>query len=183
MAAATEEPAVQDKVHDVDASTLREWLDKDAAVVVDVREAMEYAGDHLPGAMLAPLSSLDPQALPRESDRKLVLYCASGIRSARAASTILAARGGEVWSLKGGITAWKQAGHDTGGGGGLSLQRQVFIVIGLMVIVGLALGVWVEPWLLLLSAFAGLGLVGAGLTGVCPLAMLVARMPWNNRGT
>jgi hypothetical protein len=63
------------------------------------------------------------------------------------------------------------------------VQRQAFIVIGLVVIVGLALGHWIEPWFPLLSAIGGLGLNGAGLTGVCPLAMLMAQMPGNTRAT
>jgi hypothetical protein len=64
----------------------------------------------------------------------------------------------------------------------MSLERQVRIAAGSLVLLGVALGAFVSQWLYGLSAFVGAGLVFAGLTDTCGMGMLLARMPWNRRG-
>jgi hypothetical protein len=61
----------------------------------------------------------------------------------------------------------------------LPLDRQVQLAIGLGVFVGSVLGYLVSPNFFILSGFFGAGLVFAGLTGYCGLAVLMAKMPWN----
>ncbi len=61
----------------------------------------------------------------------------------------------------------------------ISLERQVRIAAGTLVLVGSALGAFVHPYWIGLAAFAGAGLVFAGVTDTCGMAMFLARMPWN----
>lgn len=80
------------------------------AVLVDVRDASEWRAGHVPGAHHVPLVRIvaDPDAL--QIDAPVIVMCASGMRSRRAAS-VLAERGRrEVYNLDGGITSWMRAG-------------------------------------------------------------------------
>ena len=61
----------------------------------------------------------------------------------------------------------------------ISLERQVRIAAGSLVVLGTALGAFVHPGFLALSAFVGAGLVFAGVTDTCGMGMMLARMPWN----
>lgn len=88
---------------------VRDGLASGEILLVDVREANEYAFERIPGALLYPLSTFDPKAIPAEG-RKLVVQCAAGGRSMRAAQALLAAGHTDVANLEGGINAWKAAG-------------------------------------------------------------------------
>jgi rhodanese-related sulfurtransferase len=167
----------------VNVTTLKGWLDKDEAVLVDVREPAEHAGERIPGSHLVPLSTFDPARVPQEPGKKLVLHCVMGARSAQAGQQLLAAGVVEVWNLQGGIQAWKDAGYETlrGARAPLSLERQVRIVAGSLVLLGTLLGAFVSPWFLLLSGFIGAGFIVSGLTGSCGMAMLLTRLPYNQR--
>ncbi|WP_405593829.1 rhodanese-like domain-containing protein [Streptomyces sp. NBC_01092] len=81
------------------------------AVLVDVREAQEWAEGHAPGAVLAPLSALSAgEPLPESArSRPVIAICRSGKRS-REAATLLSARGAEVVDVVGGMRAWAEAG-------------------------------------------------------------------------
>jgi hypothetical protein len=61
----------------------------------------------------------------------------------------------------------------------ISLERQVRIAAGLLVLIGSLLGWLVHPVFIGLSAFVGAGLVFAGVTDTCGMGLMLARMPWN----
>ena len=63
----------------------------------------------------------------------------------------------------------------------ISLQRQVQMVAGSLIVAGTLLGAFVSPWFLLLSGFVGAGLTFAGITNTCGMAMLLAKLPYNQR--
>lgn len=79
--------------------------DKDT-VVVDVREAYEYATGHIKGAKLIPLGTLPSRLHELNRDKKIILVCASGARSGRAAS-FLTKQGYKVYNLRGGMMRWQ----------------------------------------------------------------------------
>ena len=85
--------------------------------------------------------------------------------------------------VEGGIGALDNAGASLQKGQGtiMSLERQVRIAAGSLVVIGVALGTLVNPWFYGLSGFVGAGLVFAGVTDTCGMGMMLARMPWNNR--
>jgi rhodanese-related sulfurtransferase len=78
-------------------------------LLVDVREPSEYALERIAGALLYPLSTFDPKAVPAEG-RKIVVHCAAGSRSMRAAQRLVEAGHASVINLDGGLAAWKGAG-------------------------------------------------------------------------
>jgi len=169
---------------EVDAAELRESLDAGQAVVVDVREPDEHQREHIPGSVLVSLSSFAPEDVPRHDERRVVLHCGSGVRSAEAARTLLDAGWPEVLHLRGGIKAWKAAGLDTvrRKGAPIPVMRQVQLAVGLGVLAFTILGATVSPWFLIGSAFFGAGLAFAGATGSCGMASLLRLMPWNRAG-
>ncbi len=85
------------------------WLDRGEILLVDVREPHEYAFERIHGALLFPLSTFDARMIPVDG-RKLVVQCASGMRSMNAAQRLIAAGHPEVTNLEGGIQAWKANG-------------------------------------------------------------------------
>lgn len=98
-------------IQNLDPTAVKQMLAQNSAVLVDVREAGEYAREHIAGAKLMPLSQLDAASLPRE--QPLVLCCASGMRSQTAARRLLQAGFTVVAHLHGGLAAWKAAGLPT----------------------------------------------------------------------
>ena len=172
-----------DKVQVIDAETLKILLENQQVMLVDVRERSEYAGEHIAGANLMPLSSFEPALVPVEGDKKLVLYCQSSNRSGQAAQKLLGAGFENVTHLQGGLNAWKQAGYPTkvNKNAPISIMRQVQIIAGSLVLIGTLLGVFVSPYFLILSGFVGAGLLFAGVTNTCMMARLLAKLPYNQQ--
>jgi rhodanese-related sulfurtransferase len=83
-------------LHDVTPATLKAWLERAEAILVDVREADEYAREPIAGARRHPLSPLMAAPLARVQEKKLVLQCHSGSRTRQAAAAILARAGQEA---------------------------------------------------------------------------------------
>ena len=166
----------------IDATTLKRWVDSGEAVIVDVREPAEHAAENIEGATLLPLSSISSKLLPDTKGKKLVVHCRSGKRSSSACEKLLAEDPSlEIYNLEGGISSWAGAGHavKTSGKFFLPLDRQVQLTIGLCVLIGSILTYFVSPLFVILTGFLGVGLTFAGATGYCGLAMVMARMPWN----
>jgi len=170
-------------MQDVEVTTLKVWLERGEALLIDVREPPEYAAEHIPDARLLPLSIFDPTRVPQEAGKKVVLHFVMGMRSAQAGQKLLDAGFTTVYNFRGGVQAWKDAGYATACGQRtpLSLQRQVQIASGSLVLIGTLLGVIVSPWFLLLSGVVGVGLVHAGVSGTCGMATLLDRLPYNQR--
>lgn len=150
--------------------------------VIDVRTPAEFREVHFPAARNVPLDRLDPAALRDflpEPSAPVYVICRSGNRAAKACEQ-LAAAGLNAINVSGGIQAWEQAGLPVlRGKKTISLERQVRIAAGTLVLVGIALGALVHPSLYGLAAFVGAGLVFAGITDTCGMGLLLARMPWN----
>ena len=151
---------------------------------IDVRTPVEYAEVHAEGARLVPLDSLDPKAVcagrRASADEPVYVICKTGGRAAKACEKFAAAGFANAISVAGGTEAWVAAGLPVVRGKGvISLERQVRIAAGSLVLVGVALGVLVNPWFLAVSAFVGAGLTFAGVTNTCGMAMILANMPWN----
>lgn len=155
--------------------------------VIDVRTPVEFREVHAPLARNVPLDSLDPNAFMASrngsAQEPLYVLCRSGARAKKACEQFLAAGHDQVVHVEGGTAAWEQAGLPViRGKKAMSLERQVRIAAGLLVLLGAVLSVVVHPYAIGLSAFVGAGLVFAGLTDTCGMGMLLARMPWNQCG-
>lgn len=95
---------------DVTATDLNALLKSGTALLVDVREADEFAAEHIAGAVNMPLSSFQPSQLPDAGGRTIILQCAGGKRSGMALDKCAAAQTVIDTHLAGGIAAWKAAG-------------------------------------------------------------------------
>ncbi|NVJ99130.1 MAG: rhodanese-like domain-containing protein [Alphaproteobacteria bacterium] len=157
---------------------------KSAAVIIDVRTGAEFEACHVEGAKLYPLQELAPTAIldaSAGSEEPLYILCKAGGRAKKAAEQIVPHTDRDVIVVEGGTDACVACGVPFGGQGGevMSIERQVRVVAGSLVVVGVALGTLVAPGFYLLSGFVGAGLVFAGLTDTCAMGMALARMPWN----
>jgi rhodanese-related sulfurtransferase len=146
--------------------------------LIDVRTPAEHGEIHIEGSSLMPLDRLDS----KQVHGPVVLVCGSGKRAEQARQKLQAAGCQDLAVLEGGVLAWERAGLPVKRGKAvLSLERQVRIAAGLLVLTGVALGFVVHPAFVGLSAFVGAGLTFAGITDWCGMAMLLAKMPWNQR--
>jgi len=155
-------------------------------VLVDVRTPAEFGEIHAVGAHLVPLAALDLKAVEAARGGKsgpVYLLCASGIRATKAAEQLRSAGLAEVVVVAGGTNAWAAAGLPVDRGRKvISIERQVRIGAGSLVLLGTALGWFVHPGFYLIGAFVGAGLVFAGVTDICGLAIVLAKAPWNCSG-
>ncbi len=151
------------------------------ARLVDIRGADEHARLHIPGAINLPLDRIE--GLP-EQDGPVVFHCRSGMRTdANAARLSAAAKGAPVYLMSGGIEAWREQGHAVAADRSqpLEIMRQVQIVAGGLVLLGVVLSLIWTPAFIGLSAFVGAGLMFAGVTGWCGMAHLLRVLPWNRQ--
>ena len=151
--------------------------------LIDVRTPVEYREVHVEFARNVPLDRLDAEQLARQrngaGNEPLYVICRSGNRAQQACEK-LAAAGVEVLNVEGGTAAWDAAGLPVvRGKKAISLERQVRIAAGLLVLAGSVLGFFVHPYWIGLAAFVGAGLVFAGVTDTCGMGLMLARMPWN----
>ncbi|PZS14008.1 MAG: molybdopterin-synthase adenylyltransferase MoeB, partial [Solirubrobacterales bacterium] len=105
---------IKSRIDEVDPASVREQA-ANGAVVVDVREPEEWSAGHIPGAKHVPKSFLESriEAAAPDHAQHVILYCASGNRSAWAARTLLDDLGYEhVESMTGGFTLWKDRGYE-----------------------------------------------------------------------
>jgi glyoxylase-like metal-dependent hydrolase (beta-lactamase superfamily II)/rhodanese-related sulfurtransferase len=152
----------------------------DAPLVVDVRFPAEYSSVHLEPSVLIPLDELGRRRPELPRDRELVLVCRTGARARLAAAQLVGYR---TRVLEGGLVAWQEAGHPViEGKAHMSLERQVRVAAGTLACIGGVLAVAVSPWFGLVPAFIGAGLVYAGITDRCGMAMVLAKLPYNRRG-
>lgn len=159
---------------------------RQGAVLLDVRTPAEFEDMHIDGAILHPLGELDPrkvQELSRNAS-SCVLVCGSGGRARQAFERLSQSGTSNLCVMEGGMKAWSAAGLPVvTGKKTISLERQVRIAAGGLVFIGSALGYFVSPAFIGLAAFVGAGLVFAGVTDTCGMAMVLARMPWNTAGS
>jgi len=146
--------------------------------MIDVRTPSEHRAQHASGVLLLPLDQLEPSRIP-SGDGPVYLLCQSGGRATRAAERLHAA-GVDCCVVEGGTKAWAAAGLPvTIGKGAISIERQVRIAAGMLVLTGAVLAYFVHPALVAISACIGAGLTFAGITDWCGMGLLLARMPWN----
>jgi len=150
------------------------------AKLVDIREPDEHAREHIPGAANVPVAAIDQF---HAGDCTVVFHCRSGARTQANAARLAAAAGAPCYAIEGGIDAWRRAGLEIVADRRqpLELMRQVQLVAGGLVLLGVVLGFLAYPGFFGLSAFVGAGLMFAGATGWCGMANLLRLMPWNRR--
>ncbi len=158
-------------------------IDHGHAMLIDIREADEFARRHVPGAISRPLSAFGAAAIPAMPGTAVIFTCKTGMRTGANAALLAAAVTGPAQVLTGGVDAWAAAGLPvaTNAKAPLEMMRQVQIVAGSLVLLGVVMGLFVAPGWFGVAAFVGAGLALAGVTGFCGLAKVLALLPWNRR--
>jgi rhodanese-related sulfurtransferase len=157
-------------------------LSAGTATLVDVREPDEHRREHVAGAALHPSSAFSVSGFPAAvPGRRTLILCRSGNRAGKVADALRAAGRTDVSVVEGGILAWQKAGLPCEANlkAPLPLVRQVMITVGILLMAFTALAATVSPWFIIGTGFMGAGLVFAGATGICALATVLSKMPWN----
>jgi len=175
--------AINNDIRTIRPEDFAELHKQGTATIVDVRTPAEFAELRLTDARNHPLDQLDPDQLRvLAGDEPLYVVCRSGARGKKACEKLVAAGLTNVVNIEGGTLACEQSGLNViRGRKTISLMRQVQITVGSIGLIGSILALTVDPLFAGIPAFLCAGLLFAGLTDTCMLAMLLAKMPWNSR--
>lgn len=168
-------------MENIEPKKLNELLHDDDhdEILVDVREPAEYKDRAIPEAENIPAGEIGSAVDRLKKYGTVYVHCASGMRSKKVCE-ILESQGVHVVNLEGGLSAWQHSGLAVKGNGNrLPIIRQVMLVTGLLILLGVLLAYFVHPYWVILSALVGAGLTFSGATGYCLLAYLLELMPWN----
>ena len=150
---------------------------------LDVRSPLEYNEVHIKGSVNVPMDMVAARLdeLGTTGDAYVVL-CRTGNRSAMAADMLIQSGIKDVRVLGGGMTQWQKEHLPVEkGAGGVSIERQVRIGAGTLVLSGIALAFLVHPAFIGISVFVACGLVYAGTTDNCLMGMLLMQLPYNKK--
>ena len=158
--------------------------EKDPQVkLLDVRSALEFSEAHIKDSMNVPLDMLSNKINElSQSKQSYVVFCRTGNRSPMAADMLLQSGIHAVKVMEGGMTLWQKEGLPViKGQGGVSLERQVRIIAGSLVFLGIIMSGLVHWTFIFISVFVSCGLIYAGLTDNCLMGMLLMRLPYNKK--
>ena len=100
-------------INSINSQTLKLWLEKQEAILLDVREISENKTARIANSILIPLANVDIDKLPDLNGKKLVVHCKSGMRSLSACQILLAQNPDlEIYNLEGGIQSWIASGYE-----------------------------------------------------------------------
>lgn len=152
-----------------------------STLYVDVRSPEECYAEYIQGFVNIPLNGLAEQEAGLSRFSRFVVLCKSGIRAKQGASAIKnLLPSADVGYIKGGLDRLASNGKSeiASAGKALPIIRQVQIVAGSAVILTSILA-FMQPWIFLVVAGIGAGLLLAGVTGKCAVASMMQAMPWN----
>lgn len=148
--------------------------------LIDVRTPAEFRSVHATGALNHPMESFDCDHVDYPEDQEIHVICQAGGRSMKISEKLEAGGFSNIVNIEGGTSAWQSSGLPVVVGRKvMSLERQVRIAAGSLIVIGALIGQFVHPGGFGLSAFVGAGLVFAGVTDTCGMGMMIAKMPWN----
>lgn len=171
-------------------------LDPNESIILDVRTKMEHAEkrltfghSHMPLDELKPADFMMRQGLDKDSG--VYILCRSGKRATQAAEKFVADGYRNIHVIEGGIIACEDCGQQVEGHatninaaavqnkGPISLERQVRITAGAIAAFGALLGLMINPIFSVIPLFVGGGLMFAGITDRCGMALVLTKAPWN----
>ena len=164
-----------------DASSL---LEQDPqAKILDVRSALEFSQVHIEHSLNIPIDMISAKINELSQSRQnYLVLCHTGNRAAMAADMLIQSGIHTVKVMEGGIIRWqKEKLPVIKGQGGMSLERQVRLIAGSLVLLGIMMS-WRLHWaFIFVSVFVGSGLIYAGLTDNCLMGMLLMKLPYNKK--
>jgi rhodanese-related sulfurtransferase len=183
------ETAIQEKVYPwVRAQDiLQEGNVRTDFQLIDIRTPAEFREVHVPGAINIPLADIPShlaEIKAKSEETPIVFMCRTQNRAKMVYDQLQPTGISHCHLLEGGISGWKAAGHPVvQGERGISLEGQVRMVAGALIVLGTILGVAVNPWFLVVPAGVGAGLFHAGYTDSCLMGMILAKLPFNRSGS
>lgn len=173
-------------VNTITAKAAKESKDKGERVIfVDVRTPGEYRSRHIKGSYNIPLDDIGKVARDfSDLNGKVIFLCKSGARSTRACVNVsMISHSENLFSLDGGFEELEKVGFEIVEGRGLwDIERQVRLVAGSLIVLGVGSGYFVSNLFFLLSGFVGVGLMFAAITNTCTMGMILMKMPYNKGG-
>jgi glyoxylase-like metal-dependent hydrolase (beta-lactamase superfamily II)/rhodanese-related sulfurtransferase len=175
------------KVQSVSAPQLAALKESGNVQIIDVRTPAEFASLHIAGSFNIPFENLNAAQLMANfsADTPIYCLCQTGTRSQIAADRLRAAGFRHVVHVDGGTNAWESSGFplERGAHSVMSLERQVRIAAGGLILLGVLAGIFIRPMGYAISGLIGAGLLYSGVTNSCGMAMVMAKMPWNKRSS
>lgn len=160
-------------------SKLQDNSFRKSSIIVDVRVPGEHKAERIPSTLNIPLDKLDTFKEELQKYENVYVHCETGGRSGDACKK-LEDMAMDTWiNVDGGIAEWKLQGLPTISGKAMSMQRQVMIAAGALVVLGVLLSFFVTNGFVFLALFVGAGLIFAGITNNCGMAVLLRKAPWN----
>jgi len=150
------------------------------SIVVDVRVPGEFRSRRIPSSINIQLDKLNENTELLSQYDHVYLHCETGGRSSTACDLLESASLDNWANIDGGILAWVNAGLPVITSHNLSLQRQIMITAGLLILTGTLLSFW-KTGFIGLAIFVGAGLTFAGITNHCGMALVLQKMPWNQK--
>ena len=167
-------------MNEISVNQLNSQGHQDGQLVIDVRTRDEFKRSHIEGVINIPVDMVQThESLFKKFN--VCVICNSGNRSAMVIRDLSNRGIQNLTNVRGGMAAWIKKGFPVIGGSKqvMPMMRQVMVVAGLMIMSGVALHFLVNPKGIFLSAFVGLGLFYAGLSGNCYMTKILGRLPWN----
>jgi len=162
-----------------DASSL---LEQDPQTkILDVRSALEFSQVHIEHSLNVPIDMISAKINElSQSKQNYLVLCHTGNRAAMAADMLIQSGIHTVKVMEGGIVRWqKEKLPVIKGQGGMSLERQVRLIAGSLVLLGIMMS-WLLHWaFIFVSVFVSSGLIYAGLTDNCLMGTLLMKLPYN----
>lgn len=168
----------------VSPADTKQMMETDSNVkLLDVRSPLEFSQVHIDGSINIPIDilSFKINELGKAGEKYIVL-CRTGNRSPMAADMLMQSGLNGVKVLDGGIIQWQKGKCAVvKGQGNISLERQVRIIAGSIVLLGILLSLFIHPGFIAISIFVSCGLIFAGITDTCLMGMLLMKLPFNKK--
>lgn len=151
------------------------------ARLLDVRSVLEYADSHIKDSINIPIDGLMSKIEElRRQNKKYIVFCRTGNRSPMAADMLIQSGIHGVKVMQGGMTRWqKERLSVIKGVSGISLERQVRIIAGSLILTGILLSFFLHQAFIAISIFVSCGLIYAGITDNCMMGILLMKLPYN----
>lgn len=150
-------------------------------VLIDVRTSGEYSLSKIPNAKNIPLDEIQEFVNDLAAYKTVYVHCQSGNRSGKACEKLKELGLTNVVNVEGGLSEWQRFDLPVEKKkGAIPIMRQVLITAGALVLLGCLLAILVHPYFLLLTIGVSIGLLFSGISGACPMAKVLGKMPWNN---
>lgn len=155
--------------------------DRGNILVIDVRTADEHRMSRIPQVINMPLDEIEKNIETLRKYDTIYVHCQSGNRSQRACASLESLGLSNAINVAGGIGEWERLGFEVhrDAKNRMPIMQQVLLSAGLLILIGFASARFIHPYFIVLPLFVGAGLTFAGATGHCLMAMVLAKMPWN----